>query len=372
VTVRAALVETSPDDATRAVAGVPLVVRTILVLQRAGIERVRLDGPLDVPRDPRVRIPVERSAQPFDGRHLVVGPGAVIDQPLVRAIADVRAARWERAGAWLELRDGDGSESSHAAATPIARTSGAARGALPPAGTLLPASAPRATIERALLRALENPRDGYLDRAIHRRLSRPTTRLLLRTPLTPNHVTIAGVAIGIAGGWLIGSPSAAGVLAGIAALILSGVLDCSDGEIARIRFTESRLGHLLDVTGDTLVHVALLAGIARQLARVGEWPGAATLGLLGLGIAGAFATITWSEQTEAERHRVPDAWENRVLDGILSPLTTRDWYVFPVAFAVAGRLDLLVSAAAWGAQVFWIAVALLVRRVSGKVRASTA
>jgi phosphatidylglycerophosphate synthase len=182
-------------------------------------------------------------------------------------------------------------------------------------------------------------------------------------------VTIVRVLIGLVGGVLVGSPSAGGVLAGIGALLFSGVLDCSDGEIARIKFTESRLGHLLDVTGDTLVHVALLAGIARQLARVGTWPGAATLILLGLGIAGAFVAITWSEQTEERRHRVPDAWENRVLDGILSPLTTRDWYVFPIAFAVAGRLDLLVSAAAWGAQVFWMTVAVLVWRVSTKVPA---
>ena len=57
------------------------------------------------------------------------------------------------------------------------------------------------------------------------------------------------------------------------------------------------------------------------------------------------------------------AWENRVLDGVLSPLTTRDWYVFPVAFAVVGRLDALVPAAAWGAQAFWIVVVVLVARV---------
>jgi phosphatidylglycerophosphate synthase len=353
VTVRDAVIETSPDDATRTVAGVPLVLRTVLVLQRAGIERIRVSGPIAVPSDPRVRIAVERSAEEPPAPHLVVGPSSIVDQKLVQVAAETGPVRWERDGARIEVRDG----------------SQRARQEPPRAGTLLPATAPRARVERALLLALENARDGYLDRLIHRRLSRPTTRLLLRTSLTPNHVTIIGVLIGIVGGLLVGSPSAAGVLAGIAALLFSGVLDCSDGEIARIKFTESRLGHLLDVTGDTLVHVALLGGIARQLARVGTWPGAVTLALLGLGIVGAFAAITWSEQTEERRHRVPDAWENRVLDGILSPLTTRDWYVFPIAFAVAGRLDLLVSAAAWGAQVFWMTVAVLVWRVSTKVPA---
>jgi phosphatidylglycerophosphate synthase len=141
------------------------------------------------------------------------------------------------------------------------------------------------------------------------------------------------------------------------------VLDCCDGEIARIKLSESRIGHLLDIVGDTLVHAAVLAGIATQLARTGAWPGAATLALLTIGVVGSCAAITWSEQSEARRHRVAGAWENRVIEGVLSPLTTRDWYVFPVAFALAGRLDVLLPAAAWGAQAFWVTVVVLVWRV---------
>jgi phosphatidylglycerophosphate synthase len=344
--IREAVVETTADAAARTVAGVPLLLRTVLVLQKAGVESVVVEGPADVPRDPRLRIPVGRT-HATTGRHLVVGAGSVIDVRLVQAaVSSVEPVRWERDGARVEVRP----------VVPWPPT--------PPArGTLLPATAPRGVVEQALLLGLENPRDGYLDRWLNRHLSRPLTRVLLRTPLMPNHVTLAGVLIGIWGGLLLGSPTIAGVLGGVAALVLSGVLDCCDGEIARIRFAESRIGHLLDVVGDTLVHGALLAGIAMQLARTGDWPGTGTLVALGLGIAGAFAAITWSEQTEARRHRAGDAWENRVLEGVLSPLTTRDWYVFPVLFALAGRLDALVAAAAWGAHVFWAAVAVLVWRV---------
>src|SRR4029453_8715440 len=113
-----------------------------------------------------------------------------------------------------------------------------------------------------------------------------------------------------------------------------------------------RLGHWLDVTGDTVVHVALLAGIALRLASAGETPGRAAMIGLATGIAGAFATITLSEHAEARRRRVP-SWENRVLDGVLSPLTTRDWYVFPVALAAAQRLAWLVSGGGGRRPVFW-------------------
>jgi len=206
-----------------------------------------------------------------------------------------------------------------------------------------------------------NPRDGYIDRLLYRPLARPLTRALLPTPISPNAVTLASAAIGVSGGWLVGSGDAAGVLAGVACLVASGILDCCDGELARLRHAESGLGHVLDVAGDTLVAVALLAGIVRRLVRSGPVPGWTVLAALGLGVAGAFAAITWSEVTEPRRRRVA-RWENRVLDGVLGPLTTRDWYVFPVAFALAGRLGWLVPAAAVGAHVFWIVtVGLLVR-----------
>jgi phosphatidylglycerophosphate synthase len=214
-----------------------------------------------------------------------------------------------------------------------------------------------------------NPRDGYLDRLLYRRCSRPLTERLLRTSIHPNAVTLVGIAAGVTGGLLVGSPGTAALLGGAALLFVSAVFDCSDGELARRRGAETRLGHVLDVTGDMLVNLALLVGIAARVMRSGWAPAPGVLALLLAGVVASFAAITWSEQTEDRRHRLAGAWENRVLDGVLAPLTTRDWYVFPLAFALAGRLELLVPAAALGAQVFWATVALLVRRVLRRAQA---
>lgn len=207
-----------------------------------------------------------------------------------------------------------------------------------------------------------NPRDGYFDRLVSRRLSPAVTRLLLPTAVTPNAITIASTAIGVVGGLLVGSEGTLGIVAGILCLLASDVLDCCDGELARLRGTSSRLGHALDVVGDTLVAVALLAGIALHLLHAGTFPGWPALVALLLGVAGAFAVVTWSEATAVRRRRVA-RWENGVLDGVLGPLTTRDWYVFPVAFALAGRLGWLVPAAAVGAHVFWLVTLVLLLRV---------
>ena len=98
-----AVVLATPEDLSSRVAGVPLLVRTILVLQRAGFERVHVPGAIDVPSDPRIRITIGRETRP-EGTHLVVGAGSVVDQVLVAAASRAReGVCWER-GARIEGR----------------------------------------------------------------------------------------------------------------------------------------------------------------------------------------------------------------------------------------------------------------------------
>ena len=358
--IREAIILPEPGDPLRPVAREPLLVRTILALQGAGIERCTLVGWLPAPVDDRIRCAVVTTptlAPPADDAlRLVVGTGTVIDPTLVRDLQS-RA----RPGEVLEIEAAGASV--RVAPGPLVAGNGGVRLA-PRHGTLRRAGS--AGIEQALLTALENPRDGYLDGLLHRRLSRPLTRVLLRTTLTPNAVTVVGIVIGVAGGLMLGVPGAAAVVCALLLLETAAVLDCSDGELARLRFAESRLGHWLDVSGDTVVHVAVLAGIVLRMTRAGDAPGWPVVAVLLAGVVGAFAVITWSEESENRRRRVA-GWENRVLDGVLSPLTTRDWHVFPVAFALAGRLDLLVPAAAVGAHVFWLATLAVLRRVLRRV-----
>lgn len=362
VSVRDAYVHADLEDVNRVVAGVPQLVRTLLVLQRAGIERGVLVGDVPAPRDPRITMAVviDREPPPATDEEptLVVGSDTVIDGALI---------------AWLRDAAGDGRTIDLQAGRARVRLAPARR-ALPllpldgdapaPVGTLRDAS--DSGVATALVAGLPNHRDGWLDRILHRHLSRPISSRLLAHGTNPNAVTVVGVAVGALGGLMLGFPSIFSVVLAIALLVLSGVLDCVDGELARAGFAESRLGHVLDVTGDTVVHLAVLGGIAMRLAADGVSVPAWAPWLLGLGVLGSFASITWSEANETRRRRV-SGWENRLLDGVLSPITTRDWYVFPIAFAALGRLDLLVLGAAIGAHVFWIAVAWLVWRVLGRV-----
>jgi hypothetical protein len=74
-----------------------------------------------------------------------------------------------------------------------------------------------------------------------------------------------------------------GYSAGIIGAILlqaSALIDCVDGEVARIAFRESPMGKWIDITLDQVVHIAVFAAIAFGLWRQGSdarvlWLGAA-------------------------------------------------------------------------------------------------
>jgi len=101
---------------------------------------------------------------------------------------------------------------------------------------------------------------------INRALNRPLAGLLVRalhpTRVTPNQVTLAAFALGLAGAvfFFRGRPwafAAGGVLAQ-----LSSIVDCADGMLARKRGQASEFGATLDLMLDRINEYFLMAGMA--------------------------------------------------------------------------------------------------------------
>lgn len=219
-----------------------------------------------------------------------------------------------------------------------------------PAADMGPA---RRAAERRFLRSLDNPRDGYFDGVLNRRLSRPLSRFLLPSAITPNQVTIAALLLSLVGAACIALPGLAGPVLGALLLQLTAVLDCVDGEIARAKVLETEWGEWLDITSDTLIHVATFLGIAvhawPELGRTTAW----TLGgLFTVGGLASFVVVTRAEKTEDTWKRSDD-WRARLLALLLATLTTRDLSVLVLVAAAADLLTPLLVGAALGAQVFW-------------------
>ena len=87
--------------------------------------------------------------------------------------------------------------------------------------------------------------------------------------MTPNLVSIAAAAIGVAGGALLFDPQYA--FAGFLGLVAYGVFDSADGQLARLTGQVSDLGRVLDGVAGYATHIAIyIAIIAGVLDREGS------------------------------------------------------------------------------------------------------
>jgi phosphatidylglycerophosphate synthase len=129
-------------------------------------------------------------------------------------------------------------------------------------------------LREAYLRVLKGPElEEIPDLLFFRPLAYLGVRLAAPTNLTANQVTMASMFCGLLAGWLIahGDKRPSLLLWGAAAVLLSNVLDCMDGMLARLRGTASPFGYVLDGLGDYVGVFAIMFGIAHLLsARHGQ------------------------------------------------------------------------------------------------------
>jgi phosphatidylglycerophosphate synthase len=221
-------------------------------------------------------------------------------------------------------------------------------------------------LERTLLNRLANRQtgDSYLAALLDRRMSRPLTRLLLRTPLAPSHVTLLSLATGLLGAAGLATVSYWGRLGGVLLLVASVVLDCVDGDMARAQLAQSPAGARLDVMGDYLVHIAVFVALASGLLREGLPGGgawAALTLLTGVGAAMAAVHVLFVRpalRRGGDLHWAGDTASLRGQPGasVAEKLASRDYTYLLLVLAAIGHLEWFLYAAAGGAWVFTAAL----------------
>ena len=115
--------------------------------------------------------------------------------------------------------------------------------------------------ENALLQALRKPVDGLISRTLNRPVSLATSRLLARTPATPNHITIGAGILGLIGAGVMAQGGYLALAFGAFLVHMSSVFDGCDGEIARLKFQSSRIGEWLDTVTDDVVNASMTLGL---------------------------------------------------------------------------------------------------------------
>lgn len=212
--------------------------------------------------------------------------------------------------------------------------------------------------------------DGVVDRYVNRKVSRPFTRLFMKLGFSPNVITLLSMMIGLGGAACFATGSYAGGIAGALLFQLAVILDCCDGEVARLTFTESPLGQTLDLVSDNIVHVAVFAGIAwgayqENLVSSGHLP--LLLGGIAVLSTGVSLwcvnrvkslkgnTARWRRMRQADRTR---------FDFILARVANRDFSIVVLACACLGVLPWFLWLVAAGTSVFAIMMAWSLYRVS--------
>ena len=377
---------TSRAAAASRVAGRAMLVRTLLTCERGGVRQIGVPACLrDAAVEDRIAsnpqlaaavvwldrlapaqarqwsarplllVPANVLLDPLSLRRLLAerdpGEGVALEEskgspsPILLAPVALVAAVWDRLvageplGDELELRVRQG---------PMTLVVGA--------GYFVPVldEASRSEAEATLFRSLGISADSRVDRIINRRCSRWLTRFLIRLPVTPNHVTLVSLALGLGAAWMLWSATPLSALAGLILYMLAVIVDHSDGEVARLTFQESAFGDRLDFVSDTMIHGALVLGMGVTASRAG---GSVTV------VAGAAAAFGVVLSALFARF-LPETPREERLATVLKGLGTRDlFYVVLLAFLLGlwyapQVLPLLVGVLAVGSQGYWLTCVL--------------
>jgi phosphatidylglycerophosphate synthase len=149
-------------------------------------------------------------------------------------------------------------------------------------------------------RRTKKPKDILWNRLVARPLAAVLLLPLAKSRFTPNQVTFASLAVYLAAAaLLVGLPGHAGLLVAVAVLELSYVLDCVDGQLARLRGTSSPVGAHLDFLMDELKAFLLVAATGARLWRAdgrADWLLEALAGLVA--VASAISLTTFIRRPE--------------------------------------------------------------------------
>lgn len=212
--------------------------------------------------------------------------------------------------------------------------------------------------ERRLLRGLVKETDGFMARHFDRHISLQISRRLAPTSVKPSQVTLISIAIGLLGAPFFLSELWYWQVLGALLFLLHSIVDGCDGELARLKFQESKYGGILDFWGDNIVHVGVFACMAVGWAQsaAGTWPlwlGAtaiiATLGSAGL--------VYWRQLRPKDGNgpllaSVADS-SGDFLAGTLDALSRRDFIYMVPMLALFGKANWLLLFAAVGTPIFF-------------------
>ena len=219
------------------------------------------------------------------------------------------------------------------------------------------------------LQSVQGTMDGVMDRYVNRKLSMLFSRLFLRLRCSPNVITALSLMVGLLGAACFAMGSYWQGIVGAVLFQFAVILDCCDGEVARLTFAESRFGQTLDIVADNVVHMAIFAGIAwGAYQQEGLWQASPIPLIVGAMAIVANGVALWGVQRVKSIKAQAGHWQHVSLalrarfDCVLERVANRDFSVVVMVCACWGALPWFLGLGAVGTSMFAFFVAWNLRQ----------
>jgi len=348
--ISCAVIFCEADSASQSVAGLGVLDRLLVAVNRAGATEITVVSNTPVPRlkrAPALAVAFKTASQPPESR----GPVLVLSTGVLVQAADLKRVIEQRGR--LVTADGTplpvGLLTSVSAAPLEAQLANLPVVAATGVAEIIEDSASAASATRKLWASLTSATDGLVDKHFNRPVGRALfSRLLIHTPISPNQVSIAATLLGLLAAACFAGGSAHYAIWGAILLQLSAIVDCVDGDLARVLFKESPLGKWLDIVGDQIVHIGVFVCIGIGLYRAGsEAPVLSLAASAAVGVVLSFIIVM-------RGLLLPESQRNSRLQELIDATTNRDFSVLLLLLALAGKLEWFLWITAIGVHVFWV------------------
>lgn len=149
------------------------------------------------------------------------------------------------------------------------------------------------------LKALET--ENYIDRIFYRPIGYKIAKALKNTGITPNTVTIISIVFGVSAGifWWFPYDFVLAAL-GVLALVTANILDCVDGQLARMTNIKSEIGRTLDGIAGDLWFLSIYIAFIHRLNMEFDFPFEPWLFIV---IAFISATMHWNQASITDYYK---------------------------------------------------------------------
>lgn len=191
------------------------------------------------------------------------------------------------------------------------------------------------------------------------RLAAILVRPLVKTPVTPNHVTTLSLAVGLVGAGMLAAGESSLANWGAGLFMVARFLDHFDGELARQSGKTSRFGYLYDYVAGCLSYSALFLalGIGLRDGLAGQWSIVIGVVIAPIILTTTLMAIKYSDESGGDSDDYPVFAGFELEDGIylIGPIVWAGW-IEP--FFLLGAAGVVIFAA-------WTGVRFLTRGRQG-------